>query len=69
MELYTLQRLVDNYKMKNNGKLDFTTYTVKAKDYTGELKDVLETEGEIKREETVFYLLDENALEKLAIDK
>lgn len=69
MELYTLQKLVDNYKMKNNGKLDFTTYTVKAKDYTGELKDVLETEGEIKREETVFYLLDENALEKLAIDK
>ena len=69
MELYNLQKLVDNYKMKNNGKLDFTTYTVKAKDYTGELKDVLETEGEIKREETVFYLLDENALEKLAIDK
>lgn len=69
MELYNLQRVVDSYKMKNNGKLDFTTYTVKAEDYTGKLKDVLEAEDTPQRDEIVFYLLDADALSKLCVDK
>ena len=68
MELYNLQRLVDSYKMKNNGKLDFTTYTVKAEDYTGKLKAVLEAEDNPQRDEIIFYLLDADALSKLAAE-
>lgn len=68
LEIYDLQMLVDKYKIKNNGKLDFTTYTVNATDITGDLKTILTEEDSPGKSTITFYLLDEEALNKLGVE-
>ena len=68
-EMYNLQKFVDTYKSKNNGELDFTIYTVKTSDLTGDLATIISEKEGASEDEISFYVLDVDALNKLGVDE
>ena len=67
LEIYNLQTLVDKYKTKNNGELDFTTYSANVSSLTGPLQTIF-TEDSPGKDVITLYLLDQDALNKLGAE-
>lgn len=69
MEIYSVQKLVDEYKMKNNGKLDFTVKTYQISDLATGLREPISEEEGTSQGSVNLYVLDKAALDKLGVDE